>query len=619
MLALRERLRRLAERHDIASVAAYAFDHRTRMLPFVFLDKRMAPGGVRMLAAALLDMGFSKTRIVHQQWNRRFKPSRMKLDGRVPDLFMVSSMAIHGEMADQLVRDACTIDPARRPLIIAGGPRVNYEPWLAFGTDSSDPCGADVATTGELYVFMSLMEVLLDEKCAGESLRATFLRVRDAGLLDAIPGLVYAKGSMEGAAEALVDTGVQRLLRDMDELPHPAPGYRVMEMPSRKATLASMPVPPERVRRYASIAVIEMTYGCKFRCPYCPIPAYNQRKDRAKSPERIADEMRRIHAEYGIRYFFGSDDNFFNRKDRAVAIVEQLRDTKTADGRRLGKVVRWGTEVTVHDVLEMRDHIRDVRRAGCNALWMGVEDMTATFVRKGQSVDKTREALQLLRRHHINPMPMMMHDDSQPLLSFKDARGLINQTQLLRNAGAVSYQVLLLSPAQGTKLYAETYQSGLAYQSVNGQRVLPHHVDGNNLVASRAKRPWTRQLNVLLAYTYFYNPLRFLKALVLPKTRRGWLVDAALQAWGMAGLLRNWWRSPRWMWHLFWGAKRIVRSTDTPRPPVPMRAPDGAEAAHASPEGPDPKRTRRIETVPLAKAACRTEPQAPDAVVTRDC
>lgn len=613
MVALRERLQHLAKRHDISSVAAYAFDHRTRMLPFVFLDKRMAPGGVRMLAASLLEMGFDKTRIVYQQWNKNFTPSRMKLDGRVPDLFMVSSMGIHGEMADKLVADACRIDPGQRPLIIAGGPRTNYEPWLAFNTDPNTPGGVDVATTGELFVFMSLMEILLEEKIPTESLRSTFLRVRDAGMLDHIPGLVYAKGRVEGVAEELIDTGVQRLLQDLDELPHPAPGYLMMEKPSRKQTLASQAIPRERVRKYASVSVIEMTYGCKFRCPYCPIPAYNQHKDRQKSAARIADEMKRINADYGIRYFFGSDDNFFNRKDRAIEIVETLRDTKAADGRRLGKVVRWGTEVTVHDVLQMKDHLRDVRRGGCNALWMGVEDMTATFVKKGQSVDKTREAFGLLRRHNINPMPMMMHDDSQPLLSFKNARGLINQAQMLRNAGAVSYQVLGLNPAQGTKLYKETHQSGLAYESVNGKQVMPHLIDGNNVIASRHKRPWTRQLNILLAYSFFYNPLRFLKALVWSKTKRGWFVDAALQAWGMAGLMRNWWRSPRWMWHLFWGSNKIVRSTDAPRSPVPMRAPDGGEAAHDLPPGPDPKTVRRGETVPYEEAenAARSTRQRP--------
>ena len=117
-------------------------------------------------------------------------------------------------------------------------------------------------------------------------------------------------------------------------------------------------------------------------------------------------------------------------------------------------------------------------------------------------------------------------------------------------------------------------------------------------MASRAKHPWLRQLNVLIAYTWFYNPVRLMWALVASKSRRGWFVDAAFQAWGMAGLLRNYARSPRWMWHLFRGGRHPVRSSEVPRSPVPLRAPDGSFAAHDLPPGPDPKRIRRLDTVP---------------------
>ena len=65
--ALRQRLRRIAPAHDLASVIACAFDHRTRMLPFIFADTHMAPAGVRAIGSAMVDSGFTKTRIVLQQ------------------------------------------------------------------------------------------------------------------------------------------------------------------------------------------------------------------------------------------------------------------------------------------------------------------------------------------------------------------------------------------------------------------------------------------------------------------------------------------------------------------------------------------------------------------------
>src|SRR5438874_10878782 len=101
-LALRQRLRKIAPRHDLKTVIACAFDHRTRMLPFIYADTHMAPAGVRAIGSAMADSGFTKTRIVLQQWNKRFRPSLMRLDGRVPDLFMVSSMGLHSQRCRQL-------------------------------------------------------------------------------------------------------------------------------------------------------------------------------------------------------------------------------------------------------------------------------------------------------------------------------------------------------------------------------------------------------------------------------------------------------------------------------------------------------------------------------------
>ena len=49
---LRERLRSRAQEHDVTSVIACAFDHRTRMLPFIFADTRMILSGA--IPAALL-------------------------------------------------------------------------------------------------------------------------------------------------------------------------------------------------------------------------------------------------------------------------------------------------------------------------------------------------------------------------------------------------------------------------------------------------------------------------------------------------------------------------------------------------------------------------------------
>ncbi|HOW70018.1 MAG TPA: radical SAM protein [Phycisphaerae bacterium] len=599
LLALRARLRNLSRDHDLATVIACAFDHRTRMLPFIYADMHMVPAGVRAIASAMLDAGFHKTRIVLQQWNRNFRPSEMRLDGRIPDLFMVSSMQIHTAECKALIHDVCRIDPGRRPLIIAGGAKAIYEPWDVFSADPRDRWGADVAVTGEEYVLLSLLEVLLSIRGRGEPLRSAFMRARDGGMLDEIPGLVYARTDLEGVPEELVDTGVQRLVGDLDELPHPVLGYSVLEPPSRKITLGAAALPTSAVRRHSRLASLVLTFGCKFACPYCPIPAYNQRQHRVKSGERIADEMVRLADTYGIRYFFGADDNFFNDHDRTLDILGTVALARRNHG---GKRYRfqWGTEVTVHDALKMKDNMRLVRSAGIRALWLGVEDMTATLVKKGQSVDKTTEAFAVLRRYGICPMPMMMHHDTQPLLTRGDhPYGLLNQIRVLRKAGAISLQVLMITPATGSRIYDESYSSGLVYRSAGGRQVQAHMLDGNYVVASRHPRPWRKQLNLMIAYLYFYNPLRMAWALVRPKSRL-YLADAGMQVIGMWGLTQTIRRTLGWAGRLRGGG--IARSERSPASLIPMRGPDGQAASHALPGTPGGS------PVPLTVSASSSRP-----------
>lgn len=564
-LELRQRLRRLAPGHDLVSVIVYAYDRRARMMPFYDAAMQIAPAGVRAVGAALVDSGFAKTRIVLQQWNPNFRPSSARLDGRVPDLLLLSSMQIHAASCTSLLRDACGMDLTQRPLVVVGGPKAIYEPGDVFSADPEDPWGADAAVTGEEFVFMSLLEVLLSFRAGREPLRRAFVRARESGALERVPGLVYRAG--DEFAGGLVNTGTQRLLADLDELPHASIGYSLLEPPSRRGELASRPLEDRKVGRHSPVGTLVMTSGCRLSCPYCPIPAYNQRQLRAKSGPRVADEMKRIYERYGISFFFGADDNFFADTRRALDICESLARTEVR-GKPLRRAIRWATEVTVADTLKMRDHVQVVRKAGALALWMGVEDMTGTFVRKGQNASKTLESFALLRREGITPMPMLMHHDGQPLFSRTGGYGLLNQVHRLYKAGAIDVQVLILTPSPGSRGYEKMFTSGQVIRSAGGKDVEQYMMDGNYLVASRNARPWRAQLNVLVALLYSYNLPRLLISMVRPKySLYTWSVGAQIE--GMRGVLHSFPRMLGWAIRLMRG--RITRQWNPPVSRLPIR------------------------------------------------
>src|SRR5258706_14816880 len=311
--------------------------------------------------------------------------------------------------------------------------------------------------------------------------------------------------------------------------------------------------------------------------------------------------MWRLNKEYGLRYFFGADDNFFNTKSRTLEIVNTLASAQF-EGKPLRKIARWHTEVTVHDTLQMKDHLPLIHDSGCRALWLGVEDMTATLVNKGQSVDKTTEAFKRLREAGICPMPMMMHHDSQPLYSRGTNYGLLNQISLLRKAGAVSLQVLIMTPSAGTTLFEQCFTTGQVFSRVGGVEVRPHMYDGNYVVASSHARPWRKQLNMLLGYASFYNPLWLAWNLLRKKTKVSQKA-AGMQLIGMLGLFHTFRRTFTWAIRLAFA--KITRLTHPPTSAIPMRSIEGDTASHAAFEGPIPitVKNKKRRSIPLPVAS----------------
>ncbi|MCZ6683107.1 MAG: radical SAM protein [Planctomycetota bacterium] len=505
-----EGLRRRTDAHSLRIAIVYAFDFRTRMLPYWYADKRMAPCSVRTLGDCLHAAGFKHVRIVLQQWTPNFNPSAAVLDGRPLDLLMVSAMQVHADPSYDLIRDTHTLGDAR-PLILAGGPKAIYEPTDYFELGPRPGIGADCVSTGEAFVFLNLLETILDTP--GKTVRSAFERARREGALDKVPGLVYLAPDAPDDRPVAINTGVQRLLRDLDEMPMPDAGYRLLEPPHRRKTLAPRPYPPKKVGRKSIIASVITTQGCKFNCSYCPIPAVNQRTWRYKSPKRIAAEIKHIHENFGIKEFFSTDDNFFNTRETVVDLMTEMARTKIG-GVPMAQRISFFTEATEFDVYKNLDILPLCRAGGLKAIWFGIEDITADLVNKGQTAGKTRDVFARLHDLDIQTMSMMIHSDDQPVRSSPgDLSGLLNQARYLFNQGAVSYQCTYLGPAVGTRDFEPAARSRTLYKTVAGEPIPQAFLDGNHVAASGHPRPWDRQINVLRAYATFYNPWNTVRVL----------------------------------------------------------------------------------------------------------
>jgi len=573
---LEQRLRANPATAEISTLVAYAFDYRTRLGPFLFADTRLLTAGPRAVASALHEAGFKKTRIVLRQWNPNFRPSEARLDGEIPHMLLVSSMQIHSASAYEMILDAYKLGEAR-PFILAGGAKAIYEPWDFFSLGADGAMSADVVVTGEEFVLLQLLERLMDSRANGEHLRKTFHRMRRSGLLDDIAGLVFREGDEKAPLGRLINTGMQRMVQDLDELPGAVTSLGLLEPPHRRRTLSRYAVPPRKLSRHAGMISLVTTHGCKFHCSYCPIPAYNQFTFRFKSSERLREEMKDIAELTGINAFFGTDDNFFNNRETVEEVFTGL-GKGTVHGKPFRDAVFFGTEATEFDVFKNQDLLPLCREGGLRAIWFGIEDMTAELVKKGQSPEKTKKLFEMLNTFGIAPMPMMMHHDGQPLASRGNLYGLINQVNFLRKTGSVSVQVTILTPSVGSKGYEESYKKGMVIDEANGRKVEDYHYDGNHCIATQDPRPWRKQMNIYLAYGSFYNPLNFVRSIVNWKDPL-WSVRVMYQAYGMVGLVKSVTTGWDWLSSLWKGP--VSKQQDVPRRRLEMVPPPVSENSPA--------------------------------------
>ncbi|MGH7847184.1 MAG: B12-binding domain-containing radical SAM protein [Candidatus Binatia bacterium] len=510
---LQARLReRSEELQEVPTVVLSAFDRNTRLLPFVLYDSRMFPAGAAAIASALYEAGFRSTRAVFQLWNPNFRASRAKIDGRPLQMLLVSSMQIHSRRAYDAIREAWSMG-SERPLIIAGGPKAVYEPydfWPVPG--QNQPLAPDVVVTGESYVLLELLNAVVQHRGRGETMRLAFERARREGALESIPGLVYLEPGATLRAPVLVDTGLQRLVQNLDELPRATTGLTLLEAPHWSAGLHAKAVPDSEVGRHTMIASLLVTQGCKFNCPYCPIPAANQKSWRFRSPESLVNEIRTLRERFGIRYFFGADDNFFNHRETVVDILTAMARAE-ARGGPFSRHIWFATEATQFDTYKNRDLLPLAREAGMRAIWFGIEDLTATLINKGQKPAVTIELFRLMLERRISPMAMIMFHNGQPYYTPGSLYGLFNQIEFLRKAGAISVQVTAHSPAVGTREYETTYSTGRVLAGIGRYRIPEWMMDGNHIVVIDNEPSWKRQLKLLGGYAAFYNPFNLARAL----------------------------------------------------------------------------------------------------------
>lgn len=218
------------------------------------------------------------------------------------------------------------------------------------------------------------------------------------------------------------------------------------------------PIRSEAMMRMGEVN-IEGSRGCYGSCTFCYINPYYGAGScwRAKSPERVVQEIDRIIARHGPRKFYFTDPNFFGPgkqgQERALQLAAMLKERK----------IRFGIEARVNDIHQ--NTIAALVDAGLEDLLIGLEsggDESLKRLNKMTTVEQNERALSILRANGIEPnVGFIMFEPDSTLADIRTNFEFLKRNALLKNifitANVLYHPQIIL---QGTRAYRDLQQEG---------------------------------------------------------------------------------------------------------------------------------------------------------------
>jgi radical SAM superfamily enzyme YgiQ (UPF0313 family) len=159
---------------------------------------------------------------------------------------------------------------------------------------------------------------------------------------------------------------------------------------------APLPViSPKTMKHFASpsFGTVDTSRGCPFTCTFCTIINVQGRKMRERSPDEIAELVRRNYLEHGIDYYFFTDDNFARKK--------LWRETFEAIIRLHEEGIKITFLVQVDLARKPKDFVRLAAEAGCSSVFIGMESVNPENLKaEGKGQNKVEEYVDIIREWH---------------------------------------------------------------------------------------------------------------------------------------------------------------------------------------------------------------------------
>lgn len=239
-------------------------------------------------------------------------------------------------------------------------------------------CSSDSTDHFEKYLSESVDYVILGE---GEvSLRELITSLEANPGLDAgnIAGLAFHKNGQT------IRTPARPVATDLDAFPDPA--WDLVDMEAYRQIW---------LKKHSRFSLnIATTRGCPYKCNWCAKPIYGNRYN-TRSPQRVAAEIGMLIKNYGVDYFWMSDDIFGLQPKWVQAFREEVKRQGLSFGYKIQSRV---------DLLLKEDNIDALVESGLKQVWVGAESGSQKILDamdKGTTVEEIREATAILKRKGV--------------------------------------------------------------------------------------------------------------------------------------------------------------------------------------------------------------------------
>lgn len=203
----------------------------------------------------------------------------------------------------------------------------------------------------------TLKESMLDVVCFGEA-DYTFSDLCEATDISSVSGIYYRSN------DEILTTGSRPLVENLDDLPMPAWDLYDIEAYKKTSYL---------IAKYPPVTSAEFSRGCVFKCDFCASKITMALGYRKKSPERCAEEVKKMHS-LGFREFWLTDDIFTSDQDWATNVSESI----TKSGVNMAWTCSNGIRVeSANDKL-----FSAMKKAGCYRVTFGFESGNDEVLKK---------------------------------------------------------------------------------------------------------------------------------------------------------------------------------------------------------------------------------------------